>query len=107
MHYGHDKVLTPLKNTCFLELFITYNFILNYFKIKVMAPQTSVNILYGSTKKFKIGQDYILYSYLNLYICPCSLGGNNPTKPHYFKPHFDFFGVKVGLNGAEKSKLFL
>ena len=30
-------------------------------------------------------------------------GGNNPTKSHYFKPHFDFL---MGFNRAKKPKLF-
>ena len=47
----------------FLELFIKYNLILNHFKIKVVAPQISVNFLFGSTKNFKIGQFDI---YLNV-----------------------------------------
>ena len=42
-------MLTLLKNTCFqfLEHFVNYNFILNNFKIKVMAPQIFlVNFLF-------------------------------------------------------------
>ena len=27
------------------------------------------------------------------------IGGNNPTKPHYLKPHFDF----LGSNGVDTS----
>ena len=62
-HYRRDKMLTPLKNTLFLELFIIYNCILNHFKIKVMAPQISVNFLFGGMENFKIGHFHI---YLNL-----------------------------------------
>ena len=33
-------------------------------------------------------------------------GGNNLTKTHYYKPHFDFLGVKMGFNGTKNPNYF-
>ena len=83
MHYVLDKVLTPLKTNCFLKLFIDFNFILNHFKIKVMALQIPVNFLFGSTKNFKIGQFYIYFN-LNRKILVASATFNK-NYPYYGK----------------------
>ena len=69
-------MLIPLKNTClFLENLIRYNFILNNFKIKVMAPQISDNFLFGGIF-FKIGQFCMFFNLAAL----ATFIKNNPFK---------------------------
>ena len=71
-------MLTLLKNTCFLEIFIKYNFIFNNFKIKVMEPQISVNFLFDYKKKLKLANFIYLNFNIKILVALATFNKNYP-----------------------------
>ena len=55
-----SKSVTAEKHL-FLRVFVNYIFILDHFKIKVMAPQIPVNFLFGNTKNSKLTNFIYIY----------------------------------------------